>query len=141
MELKVSCHFIKILIQSWINNLALGWLWDGQNIERFSNIGVSLACLYCFHTNVCSQITSGGGLCYVGTSKLICEANRWTGSCVMRFLPKRCSEQTVILDLCGSGKYTTALRFRIRGGDETVSDVLGHHRVGVCFHFGTTEVK
>ena len=22
-----------------------------------------------------------------------------------------------------------------------LSDVLGHHRVGVCFHFGTNEVK
>ena len=42
-------------------------------------------------------------LCYVGTSKLICEADRRTGSCVMRFLPKVCSEQTIILHLCGSG--------------------------------------
>ena len=66
-------------------------------------------------------MTSGGDLCHVGTSKLICEANRWTGSCVMRFLRFFRSEQTMILHLCGSGEYTTVLCFSIRGGDARVS--------------------
>ena len=62
-------------------------------------IGVSLRCLYYFHTKVYSQMTSGGGLCHVGPSKLICDTNRWTGHCVMRFLPEGRSEQTMILHL------------------------------------------
>ena len=37
-------------------------------------------------------------------SKLICEANRWTDSCVMRFLLEGRSEQIMILPLCGSAK-------------------------------------
>ena len=57
-------------------------------------------------------MTSGGHLCHFRTSKLICEANRWTGSCVMRFLRKGRSEQTMILHLCGGGKYTAVLSFR-----------------------------
>ena len=61
-------------------------------------------------------MTSGGDLCHVGTSKLICEANRWIVSCVMRFLRFFRSEQTMILHLCGSGEYTTVLCFSIRGG-------------------------
>ena len=65
-------------------------------------------------------MTSGGELCHMGTSKLICEANRWTGSCVMQFSPKGCSKQTMILHLCGSAKYTTVLCFNIRGGDARV---------------------
>ena len=53
--------------------------------RRFSNIGVSLGCskigvsLGCshyFYTKVCSQMTSDGDLCHVGTSKLISETNR-----------------------------------------------------------------
>ena len=35
--------------------------------------------------------------------------------------------------MCGSAKYTTVF-------PGTVSDVLGHHRVGVGFQFGTSEV-
>ena len=66
-------------------------------------------------------MTSGGDLCHVGTSRLMCEANRWTGSCVMRFLPEGRSKQTMILYLCGSGEYTTVLRFSIRGSDDMVS--------------------
>ena len=78
-------------------------------------------CLYYFHTKVCLQLTSGEDLCHGGTSKLICGANRWTGSCVMRFLPEGCSKQTMTLHLCGSGEYTTVLSFSIRGGDARVS--------------------
>ena len=48
---------------------------DGQDIEGFSNIGVSLGCFHYFHTTVRSQITFGEDLCHVGTSKLICETN------------------------------------------------------------------
>ena len=52
---------------------------------------------------------SGEELCHIGPSKWICETNQWTGPCVMRFLPEVRSEQTMILHLCGSGKYTTVL--------------------------------
>ena len=90
-------------------------------MERFSNIGVSLGCLYYFHTKVFLQTTSAGDMCHVGTSKLICEANRWTGSCVMWFLLEGRSEQTMIIHLRGSGEYTTVLCFSIRGGDPRVS--------------------
>ena len=62
-------------------------------------------------------MTSGSD---VRISKLICETNRWTGPCMMRFLPEGRSEQTVILHLCGSGKYTTVLCFSIGGGDARV---------------------
>ena len=62
-----------------------------------------------------------GTLCHIRTSKLIYEANQWTGSCVMLFLPERHSEQTMILNLCGSAKYITVLCFSIRGGDAGVS--------------------
>ena len=65
-------------------------------------------------------MTSGGDLCHVGTSKLICETNRWTGPCVMRFLPEGHFEQTIILQLCVSGKYTTVFCFSIGGGDARV---------------------
>ena len=65
-------------------------------------------------------MTSDGDLCPVGTSKLICETNRWTVTCVMEFLPEGRSELTMILHLCGSGKYTTVLYFSIRGGDVRV---------------------
>ena len=73
----------------------------------FRKLGVSLGCLYDFHTRLCSQMTSGGNLCHIGTSKFICEANQWTGFCVMWFLPRGCFEQTMILNLCGSVKYTS----------------------------------
>ena len=56
-----------------------------------------------FHTKVYSQVTYGGDLYHVGPSKLICETNRWTGPCVMRFLPEGYSEQTMILYLGVSG--------------------------------------
>ena len=92
-------------------------LGDGQNIYMFWNIKVSLWCIYYFHTRVCLQMTSGGDLGHIGTGKLICEADRWTRSCVMRFLPEGRSEQTVILHLCGSAKHTSVLCFSIRRGD------------------------
>ena len=47
---------------------------DGLDTEGFSNIGVSLGCFHYFHTKLCSQMTCGGDLCPVGTSKLICES-------------------------------------------------------------------
>ena len=43
---------------------------DGQDTEWFSMTGVSLGCFHYFHTKVCSQIISGGDLCYVGTRKI-----------------------------------------------------------------------
>ena len=89
-------------------------------MERFSNIGVSLGCLYYFRTKVCSQMTFGGDLCHVENSKLFCETNRWTSSCMMRFLPEVRSKQTMILHLCGSEKYNTVLCFSIRGSDARV---------------------
>ena len=102
-------------------------------------------------------MTSGGGLCHVGTSKLICETNRWTGPCVMRFLLEGRSELTMIPHLCGSRKYITVLCFSIRGGDARVPApscswgvdgfverslmcwVLA--RFGYVFHFETSEIK
>ena len=66
-------------------------------------------------------MTSGWDLCHVGTGKLTCEANRWTGSCVVRFLPECRSKQTMILHLYGGGEYSTVLSFSIRGGDARVS--------------------
>ena len=61
-----------------------------------------------------------GDLCHIGTIKLICEASRWTSSCVMRFLPKGCSKQTMLLHLCGNAKYITTLCFSIGEGDAKV---------------------
>ena len=60
-------------------------LGDGQDTEGFSNIGVSLGCSHYFYTKVCSQMTSGGDLCHVETSKLISETNLWTGLCEIQF--------------------------------------------------------
>ena len=68
---------------------------------------------------------SGGDLCHVGTSKLICGTNRWTGTYVMRFLPEGRSELTMILHLCESGKYTAVLCFSIRGEDAMVPATSG----------------
>ena len=65
-------------------------------------------------------MTSGGDLYHVGTNKLICETDRWTGPCVMRLLPEGRSKQTIILHLCGSGKYTAVLCVRIGGSDARV---------------------
>ena len=92
-------------------NLALG-------IVRISRGFRILGCLYYSHNRVCLQMIYSGDLYHIGSSKLICEANRWTGSCVMRFLRKDCSEQDMIL--CGSAKYTTFLCFSIQGGDARV---------------------
>ena len=93
----------------------------GQDTEGFSNIGVSSGCSHYFYTKVCSQITSGLDLCDVGISKLISQTNRWTGPCVMQFLPEVCSE-TMLHHWCGSGNYTTVLCFGIGGGDARVPD-------------------
>ena len=41
-------------------------------------------------------MTSGLGLCHIGTSKLICETNLRTSSCVMRFLPEGRSETMIV---------------------------------------------
>ena len=65
------------------------------------------------------------GLVSYRNHKLICEANQCNGSCVMRFLPKGYSEQTMILHLCGSGKYTPILRFSIRGSEARVLAPFG----------------
>ena len=89
-------------------------LGDGQDTEGFSKIGVSLGCSHYFYTKKCCQMTSGGDLCHVGTSKLISETNQWTGPCVIG-----CSE-TMIHHWCGSGKYTTVLCFGIGAGDARV---------------------
>ena len=102
-------------------------------------------------------MTSDGDLCHKGTSKLICEANRWTGPCVIRFLPEGSSEQTIVPHLCGSGKYTTVLSFSIVGGDARVpapSHTWGVERflerslmcwvitgLGCIFHFRTSEIR
>ena len=75
----------------------------------------------------------------------------------MRFLPEGRSEQTIILNLCGSGKYTTALCFSIGESDARVpapSRTWGSERflerslvcwvitgLGYVFHFGTSEMK
>ena len=139
------CVSFSASLSSSILNLI--WPWE---CSRFPNIGLSLWCLYYFHTRVCSQMTSGGDFCNIGISKLICEANRWTDSCVIRFLPEGRSKETNILPLYGSAKYTTILCFSIRGSDsrvpvlsctwETVFAVLGNHSFGVCFHFVTSEI-
>ena len=71
--------------------------------------------------------------------------------------PEGRSEQAIILDLCGSGKYTAVLCFSIRGGDARVpapSRTWGVERflerslmclvvtgLGCLFHFGTNEIK
>ena len=136
--------------------LNLFWNWGWPRYRRFSKTGVPLGCLYYFHTKVYSQMTSGGELYHVETSKLICETNRWTGPCVMRFLPEGYSEQTMILHFCGSAKYILVLCFSIRGGDARVpapsrtSGVEGFlERSLICWvitelecvsHFGTNEI-
>ena len=48
---------------------------DGQDTEEFLNIGVPLGSSHCFCTKACSQMTSGGDLCHVGTSKSISVTN------------------------------------------------------------------
>ena len=77
-------------------------------------------------------------------------------SCRTQLIEGR-SEQTMILHLCGSGKYATALCFNIRVGDARVPAssrtwiVEGFlewslmywviTRLGYNFHFGTSEIK
>ena len=94
-------------------------LGDGQDTEGFSNIWVSLGCSHYFYTKVCSQMTSNGDLCHVGSSKLISETNRWTGPCMIQFLPEGRWE-AMLSHWCESGKYTTVLCFGIGGGDSRV---------------------
>ena len=102
-------------------------------------------------------MTFGRDLCHVGPSKLICETNRWTSPCVVRFLLEGRSEQTMILHLCGSGEYTTFLCFSIGRVDARVPAPSRTWGVGgflerslMCwvitglgwvFHFGTSEIK
>ena len=66
--------------------------------------------LYDLHTKACLQMTSDGNLCHVGTTKLICETNRWTGSFVMWFLQEGHSEHIMILHLCGDARVSTSSR-------------------------------
>ena len=148
------CGSFLVSLPSLMLNLfwTLGW----SRYRGFSKIGVPLGCLYYFHTKVCSQMTSGGDLYHVGPSKLICETNWWTGPCVMQFLREGYSEQTMILNLCRSGKYTSVLCFSIRGGDTRVpapSPTWGVNGflerslmcwviigLGCVSHFGTNEI-
>ena len=103
-----NIHFLKLcmsyddIILSWLQSFipllfvfnkdidfALGMV----RIQRDCQI---LGCLYYFHTKLRLQITSGGNSYHIGISKLICETNRWTGCCVMSFLPKGCSEHNYV---------------------------------------------
>ena len=101
-------------------------------------------------------MTSGWALYHVGPSKLICETNRWSGPCVMQFLSEGYSKQTMILHLCGSGKYTSVFCFSIRGDDARVptssrtwgvEGFLEHSLMywvitglGYVSHFGTNKI-
>ena len=91
---------------TYLVSLLVSCLVSCQNIEVFKYWDV-------FHTKSCLQMIFGGELCHVETGKMICEAHRWNGSCVVWFLLEAC--------LCGSGEYTTVLCFSIRGGDGRVS--------------------
>ena len=112
------CGSFSVSLSSLMLNLF--WTCGWSQYRGFSKTGVPLGCLYYFHTKVCSHMTSGGDLYHVGPSKLICETNRWTGPCVVQFLAEDYSKHTMILHLCGSGKYTSVLCFSIRGGDARV---------------------
>ena len=68
---------------TYLVSLLVSYLVSCQNIERFSNTGMSLGCLYYFHTKLCLQMIFGGDLCHVGTGKRICKADLWTGSYVV----------------------------------------------------------
>ena len=61
----------------------------------FSNIQVSLECSHYFYTKVCSQMTSGGDLRHVGTSKLISITDLLTSPCVIKLLPEGRSETMI----------------------------------------------
>ena len=97
-------------------SLAVGMV----RISRGFQILGSLWGVYYFYTRVCLQMTFGMDLCHIGTSKLICVANRWTGSCAMMFLTEGHSKQTMTLNLWGRVKYITVLCFSIRGSDARV---------------------
>ena len=74
-----------------------------------------------------------------------------------QFLPEGRSEQTMILHLCGSGKYATVLCFNIREGNARVPAASRTWGVegflerslmcclitglGCVYHFGTSEIK
>ena len=110
LSLRTLLGFHNILIL----NLVWPWRWS-EYLEVFEYRGL-FGLFYYFHTRVCSQMTSRGDLCHIGTSKLLCKASQWTGSCVMRFLPEVCSEQTMILNGVKVEKYTTVLCFSTRRG-------------------------
>ena len=55
-------------------------------------------------------MTSDGNLCHVGTTKLICETNRWNGSFVMWFLQEGHSEHIMILHLRGDARVSASSR-------------------------------
>ena len=129
-------------------------LGDGQDTEGFSNIGVSLGCSHYFYTKVCSQMTSNGDLCHVGTSKLISETNRWTGPCMIQFLPEGRWE-AMLSHWCESGKYTSLVfwhRWRWFQGPCPISHMRWGGflersllcwvitRLGCVFHSGTSEI-
>ena len=67
------CRSFLMLRSSLMINLF--WTWEWSQYRGFLKIGVSLGCLYFFHTKVCSQMTSGEDFYHVGSSKLICETN------------------------------------------------------------------
>ena len=55
----------------------------------------------------------------VGTSKLINDTDRWTGTCVIQLLLEGRSE-TMIHQHCGSRKHSTDLCFSIGGADAKI---------------------
>ena len=55
------------------------------------------------------------GTCVIQEPVSQCEISRWTGSCMIQFLLKGHSKQTMIHHFCGSGKYTAVSCFSIRG--------------------------
>ena len=97
-------------------------------------------------------MTFSGDLCHVGTSKLICKANRYF-SCVMRFLPKGrslyfiCVGVENILVLCSSirGDYARvpapSRPWGVEGFLERSLMCWVITGLGCVFHFGTSEVK
>ena len=91
-------------------SLFLFGLGEGQNIERFLQLVVSLWCFYYFHSKVCLQITFGGYSYRVKISKLI-----WKGL----------SLQTIIRHLCASRKYSSVLCLSIKGDGSRVFAPLG----------------
>ena len=62
-----------VSLSSSMLNLFWSWGWSGHS--GVFEYWVSLGCFPYFHTKAFCQMTSGGDLCHVGTSKLICETN------------------------------------------------------------------